>query len=77
MRTTFPVHILLFDKIALIIHGKEPSYEAPHFSVLSSLLLRPYTYFQIDSSATISQIFLNSGLFLDQATRPLKQVIEV
>ena len=71
MRTTFPVHILLFDIIALIIHGKEASNEAPHFSVLSSVLLRPKSYPQIGSTATISQTFRNSGLFLDQATRPL------
>jgi hypothetical protein len=55
MGVTCPSHLILLDSIILIIMGRSTSYEAPHYSVFSSLLsLNPFLV-QIFSSASCSE----------------------
>jgi hypothetical protein len=37
IQATWPIHLIL-DLTTLIIHGKNTSYEAPHYEIFSSLL---------------------------------------
>jgi hypothetical protein len=39
LRATCPVHDTLLDLITLILYGASTNYEAPHYAILSNLLL--------------------------------------